>query len=357
MDFSLSDDQRLLCDSLNRVLDDLVTVDLIRTHAKGEADESVWQALIELGVPGLAISQSCGGSGLGMLEAALVAECLGRHAAPTPFIASCVIAPLALGRYASEEQKQHWLPRLAEGEITFGLAISEHTGGREAAGVHRDAAGLNGRSLFVIDSAADFYLVGSSDARLYIVDGEAVGLSHQQLVTVDTTRHFGELEFNNVEAIEITNANAESLSTLIDVARVMTAADTLGAAQHMQDAAVAYAKEREQFGRVIGSFQAVKHMCAEMVAALEPCRSMLWYAAYALDEIHDESHLYACHCKAHLSEVGTGVAKTATEVHGGVGFTDLLGLHYWFKRIGVNRQLLGSPERARLDAARAQGLA
>ena len=136
----------------------------------------------------------------------------------------------------------------------------------------------------------------------------------------------------------------------------MLAADTLGAAQNMLDQAVAYAKEREQFNRPIGSFQAVKHMCAEMAAHLEPCRALVWYAAHALDELPDESTLTACHTKAHLAEVGKFVAKTATEVHGGMGFTDLLGLHYWFKRIGFNRQMLGAPELVREEAARIQGL-
>jgi alkylation response protein AidB-like acyl-CoA dehydrogenase len=119
---------------------------------------------------------------------------------------------------------------------------------------------------------------------------------------------------------------------------------------------VAYAKERKQFGRVIGSFQAVKHMCAEMAAGLEPCRSLVWYAAHAQDHVPQESRMMACHAKAHLAEVGQFVAKTATEVHGGMGFTDLVGLHFWFKRIGANRQLLGSPELVRAEAARVQGL-
>ncbi len=136
----------------------------------------------------------------------------------------------------------------------------------------------------------------------------------------------------------------------------MLAADTLGAAQNMLDQAVAYALQREQFNRVIASFQAVKHMCAQMAADLEPCRGMIWYAGHALGEVPDEAHLVACHAKAHLSEVGQSVSKASTEVHGGMGFTDLVGLHYWFKRIGFNRQMLGSPERCREDAARSQGL-
>jgi alkylation response protein AidB-like acyl-CoA dehydrogenase len=120
---------------------------------------------------------------------------------------------------------------------------------------------------------------------------------------------------------------------------------------------VAYAKTREQFGRPIGSFQAVKHMCAEMAAALEPCRALVWYAAHALDAGLDDASVAACHAKAHVCEVATFVARTATEVHGGTGFTDLVGLHYWFKRIGFDRQVLGAPQRARADAAKLQGYA
>ena len=143
----------------------------------------------------------------------------------------------------------------------------------------------------------------------------------------------------------------------LGIGRVMLAADTLGAAQNMLDQAVEYAKQREQFNRPIGSFQAVKHMCAEMAASLEPCRAMVWFAAHALADLPDESRLTACHTKAHLAEVGKFVAKTSTEVHGGMGFTDLLGLHYWFKRCGSNRQWLGAPELVREEAASLQGLA
>ena len=124
----------------------------------------------------------------------------------------------------------------------------------------------------------------------------------------------------------------------------------------MLDKAVAYSKERKQFGRTIGSFQAVKHLCAEMAAELEPARALVWYAAYAFEHAPDEAPLMAAHAKAHLSEIGRFIARTSTEVHGGIGMTDLLGLHYWFKRIGQNRQLLGGPEKVREIAAKLQGL-
>ncbi|HBN91005.1 MAG TPA: acyl-CoA dehydrogenase, partial [Hyphomonas sp.] len=136
----------------------------------------------------------------------------------------------------------------------------------------------------------------------------------------------------------------------------LLAADTLGAAQCMLDKAVAYAGDRQQFGRVIGSFQAVKHLCAEMAAKLEPARALIWHAAHALDVEDDEALAMAFLAKAHMAEVGTFIAKTSTEVHGGMGFTDLVGLHYWYKRIGVNRQIMGSPMALRELAAQQQGL-
>jgi alkylation response protein AidB-like acyl-CoA dehydrogenase len=118
---------------------------------------------------------------------------------------------------------------------------------------------------------------------------------------------------------------------------------------------VAYAKERTQFGRVIGSFQAVKHLCAEMVAELEPARSLVWYAAHAFDALPAEASLAAAHAKAHLAEIGTAIVRTATEVHGGIGFTDEHDLQLWFKRVALDRHLLGGPDVLREEAARAQG--
>ena len=145
------------------------------------------------------------------------------------------------------------------------------------------------------------------------------------------------------------------IEKVLDAGRLMLSADTVGASQVMLDKAVAYSLERKQFGRLIGSFQAVKHMCAEMAAELEPCHSMIWHAAHSQDSSAEDARLMACQTKAHVSEVGKQVSKTATEVHGGMGFTDELGLHYWFKRIGLNRQLLGSPELIREEAGKLQG--
>ena len=179
-----------------------------------------------------------------------------------------------------------------------------------------------------------------------------------RLSTVDITSFISELILSEVktEGLGSGSENEETVKRAIDLGRVAIAADTLGASQCMLNQSIDYSKDRKQFGRPIGSFQAVKHMCAQMASDLEPCHSLVWYAAHSMDHIAHESHLMACQTKAHVSEVGAFVAKTATEVHGGMGFTDDLGLHFWFKRIGLNRQLLGSPDLLREEAAEAQGI-
>jgi alkylation response protein AidB-like acyl-CoA dehydrogenase len=208
--------------------------------------------------------------------------------------------------------------------------------------------------MFAVDTlGADLLVVADRARRLWLVEGSAADII--LLPTIDATRRFAEARFDHTTAEPL--AEADALTALRDAAFVILAADMLGAAQAMLDKAVAYAKERRQFGRPIGSFQAVKHLCAEMAAELEPCRALVWYAAYAFDHAPAEAPLVAAHAKAHLSEVSRFVARTATEVHGGMGFTDLLGLHFWFKRVGLDRQLLGGPENVRSHAARLQGLA
>ena len=356
MRFALSEDQTLLQDSLKRALGDLSPLERVRKFADGgEATApDVWAGLSELGLPGLLVPEEHGGLGLGLLEAALAAEALGRVVAPTPFLGSAVLAPLALKLAGTDEQKRAWLPKLAAGEVTAGAAISEPiAGARDGAGVSAEGGKLTGKALFALDAVdAGLLVVADRAGALHLATG-ADGT--EALPGIDATRRLSELTFRGRAAEAL--ASNQALERLRDAAWVMLAADTLGACQAMLDKAVAYAKERKQFGRTIGSFQAVKHLCAEMAAELEPARALVWYAAYAFDNAPDEAPLMAAHAKAHTSEIGRFIARTATEVHGGIGMTDLLGLHYWFKRIGQNRQLLGGPEKVREIAARMQGLA
>jgi alkylation response protein AidB-like acyl-CoA dehydrogenase len=356
MRFALSEDQKLLQASVGKALEQLSPLERVRRFADQDQETApdLWGGLTELGLPGLLIADEHGGLGLGMVEAAIAAEALGAAVAPAPFLGSAVLAPLALTLAGSPEQQTQWLPKLAAGQVTAGVAISEAVAGaRDAAGVEAAEQKLNGRALFALDArGAGFLIVADRQGRLHLVTG---GTSQAAMDSIDATRRLTEIVFKDAGASPL--ASNQVLDRLRDAAWIVLAAETLGASQAMLDKAVAYAKERKQFGRVIGSFQAVKHLCAEMAAELEPARALVWYAAYAFDQGLPEAPLMAAHAKAHLSEIGRFVARTSTEVHGGIGMTDLLGLHYWFKRIGQNRQLLGGPERVREIAARMQGLA
>jgi alkylation response protein AidB-like acyl-CoA dehydrogenase len=353
MEFGLSEEQTLLQDSVNRFLDSEVALERVRAFAAGPDCSDIWAGLARLGVTGLIVPEAAGGVGLSAFDAALVAEALGNHCAPCAFLGSAVLTPIALTRTGNADDPL--LGELAAGTTTVGVALGEAVGARADAGITGDGETLQGKALYVHDFDANHYLVADTQRRLYLVAANARGLTRQTLSTIDKTRISGALTFEATPARCLTS-DPELVATIIDIGRVMLAADSLGAAQNMLEQAVAYAKQREQFNRPIASFQAVKHMCAEMAAGLEPCRAMVWYAAHAVDQAPDELRVVACQTKAHVSEVAKFVAKTATEVHGGMGFTDLLGLHYWFKRIGYNRQLLGAPEIVRELAATAQGL-
>ena len=359
MYFGLSEEQKSLEENINRFLADNASLDVIKAVANGDfekADE-IHRGIIDLGLSGLVIPEEYGGLGLNMLFATVVSAALGSGTAPVPFAGSYIMAPLAINLAGDDAQKNMWLPKIAGGECVIGVGLSEYVGAREDAGIEFSNGKLSGRSLFLIDGKnADGYLLANKSGELFLLDSSNPGIEITELVTVDKTRVSVELVMENVEAEVLPGSNDKTvIEKVLDAGRLMIAADTVGAAQVMLNKSVAYSLERKQFGRLIGSFQAVKHMCAEMAAELEPCHSMIWHAAHCQDNVPEEARLMACQTKAHVSEVGKQVSKTATEVHGGMGFTDELGLHYWFKRIGLNRQLLGSPELIREEAGRLQG--
>ena len=359
MYFGLSEEQKSLEENINRFLVDNASLDVIKAVANGDIEKAdeIHRGIIDLGLSGLVIPEEYGGLGLNMLFATVVSAALGSGTAPVPFAGSYIMAPLAINLAGDDAQKNMWLPKIAGGECVIGVGLSEYVGAREDAGIEFSNGKLSGRSLFLIDGKnADGYLLANKSGELFLLDSSNTGIEVTELVTVDKTRVSVELVMENVEAEVLPGSNDKTvIEKVLDAGRLMIAADTVGAAQVMLNKSVAYSLERKQFGRLIGSFQAVKHMCAEMAAELEPCHSMIWHAAHCQDNVPEEARLMACQTKAHVSEVGKQVSKTATEVHGGMGFTDELGLHYWFKRIGLNRQLLGSPELIREEAGRLQG--
>jgi alkylation response protein AidB-like acyl-CoA dehydrogenase len=354
MYFGLSEDQIMLQDSVGRYLEGASELEAVRKFAEGDATlaDTLHSGLEELGVPFVLLPEANGGLGMGVLEAALISEALGRHVSPSAFAVAYGMAVVGL-REAGDDD---WLSQIAMGSARFGVGMTEAIGGREDAGLTVSGDTVSGRATFVIGADGATHFLLTTGEQLLVVERGAAGVSETALTTIDKTRNALTLDLDKAAVHIIAgNNHAEAQRKMIDAGRVLLAADSLGAAAMMLEKAVEYSKDREQFNRPIGSFQAVKHMCAEMAAKLEPCRSMVWYAAYAQDHVPEEASLMACLAKSHMQEVGKFIARTSTEVHGGMGFTDLLGLHYWFKRIGANRQLLGGPEKLRAEAAELQG--
>ncbi|MEO1322044.1 MAG: acyl-CoA dehydrogenase family protein [Pseudomonadota bacterium] len=359
MEFALSDDQRMFQSSVKGYLDAASALDQVRLVADGDTQlsETITNGLTELGVGQILIPEPFDGLGLGVLDAALIQEELGAAVAPAAYLASA-LAVIGIDKGGTETQKAEWLPKIASGDVRFGVAIAERVGAREGAGVLTESGCATGKSLFAMETQnATHVILVDTDGCLQVASLEDVKrVPHS---TIDRTRDLAALEFNATPVMSLDGESRAGLAAdkMVQVGRLLLAADTLGAAQTMLDKAVAYAIERKQFNRVIGSFQSVKHLCAEMAAHLEPARALVWHAAHSYDEDLDDAAMMACLAKSHLAEIGTFIARTATEVHGGMGFTDLVGLHYWFKRIGANRQLLGGPEKVREDAAKLQGWA
>lgn len=360
MRFGLTEEQELFGRSLRGFIADRLPPDMLRQLAEPGIgfDSELWRGVGELGLHGLLVPEEHGGTGLGMLDAAVAAEALGYHAAPVPFVAALVMAVKVFRLAADVRQQRTWLPRIAAGKVRIGLGFGGLFGETGSVALHQGTC-LSGALYGLLDAGgATHLLIFLRDGRAALLEAEAPGVTIKRRRSVDRTRALAEVELVMAPAAELLEATDDPLAAARrarDAGRVILAADMLGAAQNMLDRAVAYAKERVQFGRVIGSFQGVKYMCADMATMLEPCRSLVWYAAYTQDAVPEEAAAAASHAKAHLAEVGREVARLATEVHGGMGFTDLLGLHFQFKRITFDRQVLGPPERCRHDAAVAQG--
>ena len=361
MYFGLSEDQMFFQDSIKKYLEEQASIEIVKKISQGDNNlqQEVHNGLVNLGISGILIPEKYGGLGLNILFATATSQALGFGINPSSFLAPYVLAPLAILEAGSPNQQQELLPKIVNDEIRFGVGLTEFVGAREDAKVLVKNSKINGRSLFVIDTKnATHFIIANSEGNLFIVNAQSENLQINDLITIDRTRNFSEIIFENadVEVLPLSEKTSKYCSKIANIGRLILAADTLGAAQCMIDKSIAYAMERKQFDRLIGSFQAVKHMCAEMTADIEPCFAMVWHAGHNFDEQSNEALMMACHAKAHISEIGKNIAKKATEVHGGMGFTDLLGLHFWFKRIGMNRQLLGAPEVLRREAAHHQGL-
>ena len=352
MDFGLSDDQSLFQQSLRGFLAERVPTERVRAVMESVSghDAGVLSQLGEQGVTGILVPEEYGGAGLGLLDAALAAEELGRAATPFSYHSAAVMAPLLLAASRGEARKGEWLPRIAEGKALVSVILGQPAPRRGR---------LRGNAMFVPDAAnADAFIVQCGSAakpEFHVIPRAAAGVSVEPLASIDDTRRVGEVTFRDVVVDAATRFDIPDSAAVIeratDAARVALAADALGAAERSLEEAVKYALTREQFGRAIGSFQAVKHMCAEVFAEVEPVRSLLWYAAFSWDEKRDDAAAMAALLKSHATEVATEATTTCVQVYGGMGFTWECDMQLWFKRAGYDRQMFGSPTMLRERAA------
>jgi alkylation response protein AidB-like acyl-CoA dehydrogenase len=364
MDFGLSEEQELLQQSARDFLVRECPVSLVREVMRSADGFSpaLHAKMAQMGWMGLIIPEKFGGLGLRMLDLGVLAEELGRAVVPGPFLSSSVLATVCLLHGVSAAHKRAWLPRLAAGQAIGTLALFEEEPRLDAAGIRtrctatRTGYRLHGTKVFVTDALmADFLVVAARrrghDAAgvcLLLVPRDAPGLSVLPLESVDQTHRVAEVVFDAVE-VPKTALLADPprgwkvVSRALDAASVYLAADSLGGAARALEMSVDYAKTRQQFGRPIGSFQAIKHMAAEMVSDIEPARALVWYAAYAYDHEPRRAAQAAAMAKARLGDVYSRVANRAVQMHGGIGFTWEHDMHLWFKRALWNRTAFGDP--------------
>lgn len=361
MNIGLNDEQRMFALALKRYLGEAVPVERLRAQGPSAPafDAALWQGLTELGVPGLMIPEKFGGSGLGMIDATIAAEQMGAAAVPAPFTGSVAMATCALLLSDSDAQRGEWLSGIAAGDVRiavgFASALSGQTGTSDVTALDGDRVSAQVEAVLEAESATHFLLY-RADGCAALVEASSARLETR--ASVDATRRVSAIVFDDAPAQPLAvkrGTERDAAIQVLDAGRLALACDALGACQTLLDKSVAYAGERQQFGRPIGSFQGVKHMCADMVTLLEPCRALVWHAAMLRDAGSADARIAALQAKAHIGDVGREVSRMAIEVHGGVGFTDMLGLPTWFRRVALDRQMLGGPERCRDEAAQVQG--
>jgi len=342
--------------SVRRFLADRAPLSRVRELMDTEdgIDRAVWeQAGAQLGLQGLAVPESYGGAGFSFAEQAIVLEELGGALYGGPYLASAVLATTALLASPDEGARRDLLPAVAAGEIIATLAFTEDDGSWDPAAIRaaavKDGADwkLHGHKSFVLDggTAGLILVVAATDAglALFAVTAGAAGLTRAVLPTLDQTRKLARLEFDAAPArlIGSPGDGAAVLERTLDVAAIALAAEQLGGAQRALDMAVAYAKTREQFDRPIGSFQAIKHRCADLLLEVESLRSAVGYAAAAVAEDSAEIPLLAPLVKAYASETYFHVAAENIQIHGGIGFTWEHDAHLYFKRAKSSELFLG----------------
>jgi alkylation response protein AidB-like acyl-CoA dehydrogenase len=294
-----------------------------------------------LGLGGILVPTEQGGLGLDLLTLAVVAEALGHHGLPAPVVANALASWLIAG-FAEAAVKDRWVSKLMSGEQIAAFALHESGRGWLEEDWTLQGPALQGAKQYVEWGAiADVFVVGLKGGRLGIVDARAPGVKIERCEALDRSRPLASLQFDDTEVVELRDETAAI--RLVDAILVMLAADACGAGLRAYQMAVEYAKNRSQFGQIIGRFQSLKHQLANMAVDIEPCRPLCWYAAHAWDSIPDKRRRIAATAKAHVTDVAVKTARAAVEAHGGIGYTWEYPLHLYLKRAMHSRTSMGGP--------------
>jgi alkylation response protein AidB-like acyl-CoA dehydrogenase len=372
MDFDFTQEQVMLRNLTREFLSRESTPRAVRTlmeDPRGFSD-ATWQQIADMGLPGLAIDAGYGGQGLGMIELALVLEEMGRAAFPGPFFATTVLAATAIAAGGQANQMARYLPDIANGRTKATLALVESALSWAPSGVRMTAERrgnefvLSGTKRFVpFANAADLILVvaRTSDAAdgtsVFAIPRQTQGISETPNVEMDHTTRTSTLNFENVtvsgdDIIGEIDRGWDVIGPTLQRAAVGAAAEMLGAARRCMEMSVEYAKVRQQFGQPIGTFQAIKHACAEMLLEVENSHAATYFAAWAMDAGSPEAALAASTAKAYVGDASRKVCGSSIQVHGGIGFTWEYDLHLYVKRAKHFEPLYGDADFHRERAVR-----
>jgi alkylation response protein AidB-like acyl-CoA dehydrogenase len=361
MNFDLTDDQRAIKRTANEFLASRYKPEVMRELAEGErgfTDEQ-WQELSELGWPGVMIPEDDGGLGLGASELLVIQEEMGYALAPSPLF-STVSAALLLAAAGTGEQRERWLGPLAQGEARGTIAVWDERSGwaPDRSEIETQNGTLSAIKVAVPDaSSADFVIVAGADGAHFLVETDASGVTITLTKALDPTRKLFTVELDEAPAEPLAGGRGEQLAHAYATIVTALAAESVGVAQRALEMAVAYAKDRKQFDRPIGSYQAVSHRCAQMLLEVEGARSLAYWAGWALDHEPSTAPRAASMAKAYAGDAAFRVAASALQVHGGIGFTWEHDLHFYLKRGKANAHAFGDSRWHRDRVAELAGIA
>jgi alkylation response protein AidB-like acyl-CoA dehydrogenase len=358
MNFAFSEEQEELRSIVRQFLESKSPESAVREQMATERgyDPTVWSQMAEqLGLQSLIVPEEHGGQGFGYVELIVVLEEMGRALLCAPFFSTVVLATNTLVHSGDADAQAAHLPGIASGETIATLALTEPNGKWDESGIEATATEdggtwkISGTKSYVLDGhTADLVIVAArtgAGTSLFAVEGDAAGLTRTPLATMDQTRKQAKLELDGAEGtlVGTDGAGWDVISRVLDLAAVGLAAEQVGGAQMCLDTAVQYAKDRVQFGRPIGSFQAIKHKCADMLLEVESAKSAAYYAGWCASELNDELPSVASLAKAYCSDAYFHAAAENIQIHGGIGFTWEHPAHLYFKRAKSSELLFGDP--------------